>query len=74
MPIARRVIEAHVVDGKIYVIGENLNEVYDPTTDTWTTKTPMPDVATHFVSAMFDGKIYVVATNIYTLDAESERW
>ncbi|MCW4045091.1 MAG: hypothetical protein NWE94_06200 [Candidatus Bathyarchaeota archaeon] len=44
MPTARSAVAAHVVDGKIYLIGGDpnglLNEVYDPATDTWETKTP----------------------------------
>ena len=34
--------EAAVVNGKIYVIGGNSNFEYNPDTDTWTTKKPMP--------------------------------
>ena len=70
MPTPRRIFTtAHVVDGKIYVIGQylnsttqkqvfsNLNEVYDPETDTWTTKSPMPIATTEF-SGVFNNKIY----------------
>jgi hypothetical protein len=48
IPIARNLIQANVVEGKIYLIGgypypyATLNEVYDPATDTWTTKASMP--------------------------------
>jgi N-acetylneuraminic acid mutarotase len=42
MPTTRSGPSATCVDDKIYVIGgssNNNNECYDPTTDTWTTKT-----------------------------------
>jgi hypothetical protein len=34
--------DAEAVNGKIYVLGSTTNYEYDPTNDTWQTKTPMP--------------------------------
>jgi len=50
MPTARSMLGVAVVDGKIYAIGgtsgtQNIlgtNEVYDPATNKWSSKTPMP--------------------------------
>jgi N-acetylneuraminic acid mutarotase len=72
MPTPRKGLRANVVNGKIYLIGGNdpnvhfepgastHNEVYDPATDSWTTKTPMPAAASDYASAVFDDKIYVI--------------
>jgi N-acetylneuraminic acid mutarotase len=72
---ARWDLQANVVRGKIYLIGgqspgnprmwlvrndTNLNEVYDPETDSWTTETPMPNAATEYVSAVVDDKIFII--------------
>jgi N-acetylneuraminic acid mutarotase len=62
---------ANVVNGKIYVISGandpniNLNQVYDPATDSWTTKTPMPNPTGGYNdgSAVLDNKIYVVGSS-----------
>ncbi len=51
MPKVRFILSASAVDGKIYAIGGSsamhgaglsIVDEYDPTTDTWTTKAPMP--------------------------------
>jgi N-acetylneuraminic acid mutarotase len=36
------------------------NEAYDPKTDTWTEKAPMPTARHHHTSAVADGKLYVI--------------
>jgi len=81
MPTPRYGLPANVVDGKIYLIGGrtlkegynqgfqllNVTEVYDPSTDTWTNKAPMPN-SEGYVSAVIDDKIYVIGsgeTQIY---------
>ena len=46
MPTAELNVRANVLEDNIYVIGGNnngtLNQVYDPLTDSWTTKAPIP--------------------------------
>ncbi len=70
MPTARERPCANAVDGKVYVTGgetagfnvSNVNEVYDPSTDSWITKTPSPYKITSCGSAVFDDRIYFLAT------------
>jgi N-acetylneuraminic acid mutarotase len=81
LPTARYGLQANVVDGKIYLMGGvklnedynqgfrllNITEVYDPSSDTWTTKSPMPNPA-GYVSAVINDEIYVIGpglTQIY---------
>jgi len=72
MPTPRADLRASVVDGKIYLIGGkerwgeeslyhelDVNEVYDPVNDSWTTASPMPVPAFGYASAVVDAKIYV---------------
>jgi hypothetical protein len=48
-------------DGMIYAISGNGNNVmYNPTTDTWTSKASMPTNRTHFGIASYENKIYVI--------------
>jgi len=89
LPNPRYGIKANVVDGKIYLIGGyvgnaisgysylTLNDVYDPETDSWTTKASMPTAVSGRLSAVLDGKIYVLMPNpnlnqIY--DVETDTW
>ncbi len=64
---------ANVVNGKIYLIGgsrdvsnptinppSEKNEVYDPTTDTWTTKAEIPIGVAYYATAVVDNKIYIL--------------
>jgi N-acetylneuraminic acid mutarotase len=73
MPTARIALDANVVRGKIYLIGGfipddggsggirvTVNEVYDPTTDSWTTAVPMPNLAFDYNSAVCDNEIYFI--------------
>ncbi len=90
-PTPRGGTSANVVNDKIYVIGgedsysyyglpyahhSDLNEMYDPETDTWTTMAPMPAAVVYCESAVVDDKIYVfgngVATQVY--DTQSNTW
>jgi N-acetylneuraminic acid mutarotase len=74
MPSPRHHLTSAVVDGKLYVIGGrtvnsnssstyvnlNSNEMYDPISDTWTSKAPMPSNRSGLAAATSeDGKIYV---------------
>jgi hypothetical protein len=76
MPIPRNHLQANVVEDKIYLIGgqhqqsielppsehsSNLTEVYDPTTDKWTTMTPIPNPVYSYCSAVVDDKIYIIS-------------
>ncbi|MBN1245347.1 hypothetical protein JXA31_07110 [Candidatus Bathyarchaeota archaeon] len=72
IPTPRFGMCANVVDGKIYVIGgghhsvyppnvcSDKNEVYDPETDMWSEKTPLPTAVRFAASATVDGKIYIL--------------
>jgi N-acetylneuraminic acid mutarotase len=84
MPIARASLQASVVNGKIYAMGgiidwiqrtpdvTNVNEVYDPQTNTWASAVPIPigvssidsemysNVPPTFGMAVVDNKIYVI--------------
>ena len=93
MPTPRESVCANVVNGKIYLIGgskpfnpnipsfvPNVNEVYDPVSDSWTTKTPPPTKVSSYASAVVDDKIYVISgsgesetlTQIY--DPSTDSW
>jgi hypothetical protein len=56
-------------------ITSGVNEVYDTVTDTWETKTPMPDVAMECQAHVVNGKIYVVdGSQVYAYDPENDSW
>ena len=101
MPTSRIDIEANVVNGKIYVIGgkaydeENksyypnytaVNQVYDPATNSWSTKQQAPVTIARYSSAVVDNKIYLVGgvsnelddssgwTSNLIYDVESDSW
>jgi hypothetical protein len=96
MPTSRTYMRANVVGGKIYLIGgtvpdnksipgfRNLsaNEVYDPATDTWTTKTPIPNATTISASVTVGNKIYVIGREAVSsfdnlnqiYDPQTDRW
>ena len=75
MPTARDLTGTNgaVVDGRMYVMGGNAkskgggfgfctdaNEAYDPVTDTWTTRAPMPTARCHIAAVALNGLIYAV--------------
>jgi len=71
MPTSRGGLNLAVVSGKIYAIGgsnssDNLaiNEMYDPATDRWSTKTSMPTARTGFATAVYENKIYVIGGSV----------
>jgi N-acetylneuraminic acid mutarotase len=65
MPTARSGLRVAVVDDKIYAIGGwnegflSTNEMYDPETNTWTTKQPIPTARYNFAIAVYQNRIYV---------------
>jgi N-acetylneuraminic acid mutarotase len=72
MPTPRSDLRANVVNGKIYLIAghdpnvhfkpgaSTHNEVYDPLTDSWSTKQPITDPIGNYGSAVFGDKIYLM--------------
>jgi N-acetylneuraminic acid mutarotase len=74
MPTPRIVTVVHVINNKIYLIGGEVkaagevrassivaaNEMYDPETDTWVTKTSLPTLRLALCSYAVEGKIYVI--------------
>jgi N-acetylneuraminic acid mutarotase len=75
MPTARQAPAATVVNGKIYVIGGgespsatnyngaeafNTVEEYNPVTDTWSAKSPMPTARWCHSSSVINDKIYII--------------
>jgi N-acetylneuraminic acid mutarotase len=80
MPNPRQGLEANVVSDKIYLIGGvryagefvhlefDENDVYDPATDSWTTKAPLPTAIWGYSSAVVDNKIYLIGGGNKTLD------
>ncbi len=73
MPTPRADLSANVVNDKIYLIGgkryssvspfyseTNINEVYNPVNDSWTTETPIPTGVQDYASAVLNGKIYIM--------------
>ena len=76
MPTPREGFGIAVYKNKIYVIGGAIgadpsgngnalittaNEVYDPVTDTWETKAPMPTLRHGVTTSVAEGKIYVIS-------------
>ncbi len=71
MPTARQVLGVGVVNGKLYAVGGTTSvtssgsdfsvvEVYDPVTDTWSTKAPMPTPRHGLAVAVINGVLYAV--------------
>jgi N-acetylneuraminic acid mutarotase len=76
-------------ENKIYCIGgatshnvyagptlTGINEVYDPATDTWETKAPMPKATWLVPANAVDGKIYVIDWDgeVYAYDVAANSW
>jgi hypothetical protein len=77
MPKATGWLIANVAYGKIYVMDySGTNYVYDPATDSWTSKAPVPATAFGgYASAVLDGKIYVIGgLSAFIYNAETDKW
>jgi len=87
LPSARLGLQANIVNGKIYLIGgyewsngtrmeiSSLTEVYDPVSDTWTSKASIAAPVSYYASAVIDNRIYVITSNLNQIyDAESDSW
>jgi hypothetical protein len=85
MPTERYALQANVVNGKIYCMGGirllgynlgyeevNVTEVYDPTNDTWTTKSPIP--YSGYSSTVVDNKIFLIGSTTQIYDTETDTW
>jgi N-acetylneuraminic acid mutarotase len=95
MPTPRSAFGIAVYDNRIYCIGgytnyanssivsTAVNEVYDPTTDTWTNKASMPTARLNLRASLANGKIYLIGgiptpdtgrTINEVYDPESDTW
>ncbi|MBI4324658.1 MAG: hypothetical protein HY674_05285 [Chloroflexi bacterium] len=90
MPTPRNRAAAGVIEGKLYVAGGNgagnlitaILEVYDPATDIWSTRQPMPTALTHLGGAVLNGKLYVLgghtgsshANTVFVYEPTSNTW
>lgn len=87
MPTQRDSCPAGTVDGKIYMIGgrnldisaiTGVNEVFDPSTRTWQTKTPMPTPRGGHMVAVLNGKVLTMggegANNSVGVFSENEEY
>lgn len=73
MPTPRSDLMASVIDDKIYLIGgkkysstspyfteTDVNEVYNPANDSWSSKTPIPSAVYGYASAITNNEIHIV--------------
>ena len=89
MPTPRDSFAIAVYQNKIYCIGgrtsiplyspqtfTTVNEVYDPATDTWQTKAPLPNVDWPLQASVVNGKIYVIGNSgaTYAYDPTTNSW
>jgi len=90
MPTARYGLSASAVDGKIYVIAgcekqgwpngfPPIVEEYDPATDTWSEKSPIPTARARLSTCVLDGKIYAIGGwprhgSVELYDPETDTW
>ena len=68
IPSSSDELDSAVLNGKVYVISTNFtasadtnsNYMYDPATNNWTEKTPMPYFQSDFALTTYQGQIYVI--------------
>jgi N-acetylneuraminic acid mutarotase len=62
----------HLFKSPIYA---GTNEAYDPSTDTWETKAPMPTPLSHAQANVVNGKIYIIdGVNNWMYNPTSDSW
>ncbi len=77
LPSKRGAVAVVALDGRLHVIGGavggdrgvgfegrqsvTLHEVYDPATDAWSKRAPLPERRDHFGLVVFDGRIHAIA-------------
>ncbi len=88
MPTPRSNFEVAVVNDKVYAIGGfrayanrttidlSVNEEYDPATNIWAEKAPMPIASDGFAMAAYQNKIYIFEPGLptYVYDAVTDTW
>jgi len=82
MPTPRIVFATAVYQNKIYCIGGKtadgytaVNEVYDPATDTWETKTAMPTARGWLTVNVVNNKIFVISKTVNEVyDPATDSW
>jgi N-acetylneuraminic acid mutarotase len=85
MPTARQELATAALNGKIYAIGgydssgtpTNIVEVYDPTTNTWSSAHPIPRALHHNSAAVAAGKLYSFggpSTQTFVYDELNDSW
>jgi N-acetylneuraminic acid mutarotase len=90
MPTARRGAVSGVIAGKMFVAGGEINdttyyatlEVYDPVTNTWTTRAPMPKAIAYGTAGVAWGRLVVVGgfdgtefnSDVYVYEPSSDIW
>ena len=88
MPTPRRAAAVATVNGKVYVMGGairdeapwvalNVTEEYDPKTNTWRERAPMPTARELMMAGVVDGKIYVVGGGVEfasMVSSLADRW
>ena len=73
-------MNAEFIDGILYVVGGlnsshipvNTNYAYDPKTNSWSTKSPMPTARQHLATAVVDGKLYAMGGRFLGNGIQSE--
>jgi hypothetical protein len=84
VPTAGMLMQASVLNGKIYLIDGKLTEVYDPATDSWTLKAEAPissddygPSGNYYDSAVVGNTLYVFGQSskqLFTYDEKADVW
>jgi N-acetylneuraminic acid mutarotase len=90
MPTERAEVGAAELDGRIYVVGaysgaRDANEMYDPSSNSWQTRQPLPRELNHACAVGWGGLLFVVGgfdptvgnhpvNSLYVYDPSSDSW